>query len=120
MKRALKICTAVLVCVALCAVMLMAGCGKTENENTLSGEPEQGASASSDEKEMVTVTLNEVAHSIFYAPMYVAIEEGYFEEEGIELDLVCGFGAGQGDDSCAFRRSRYRIYGTGDNGIYGK
>lgn len=93
MKRALKICTAVLVCVALCAVMLMAGCGKTENENTLSGEPEQGASASSDEKEMVTVTLNEVAHSIFYAPMYVAIEEGYFEEEGIELDLVCGFGA---------------------------
>ena len=34
-----------------------------------------------------------MAHSIFYAPMYVAIEEGYFEEEGIELDLVCGFGA---------------------------
>ncbi|HKM34807.1 MAG TPA: ABC transporter substrate-binding protein [Lachnospiraceae bacterium] len=39
------------------------------------------------------VTLNEVAHSIFYAPMYVAIEEGYFEEEGIELTLVTGFGA---------------------------
>ena len=32
---------------------------------------------------MTDVTLNEVAHSIFYAPMYVAIEEGYFEEEGI-------------------------------------
>lgn len=40
-----------------------------------------------------TVTLNEVAHSIFYAPMYVAIEEGYFKEEGIELELVTGFGA---------------------------
>lgn len=40
----------------------------------------------------VKVTLNEVAHSIFYAPMYVAIEEGYFEENGIDLDLVCGFG----------------------------
>ena len=26
------------------------------------------------------VILNEVAHSIFYAPMYVAIEEGYFAE----------------------------------------
>jgi len=36
--------------------------------------------------------LNEVAHSIFYAPMYVAIEEGYFEEEGIDLELVTGFG----------------------------
>ena len=39
------------------------------------------------------MTLNEVAHSIFYAPMYVAIEEGYFEEEGIDLKLVTGFGA---------------------------
>ena len=42
----------------------------------------------------VSVTLNEVAHSIFYAPMYVAIENGYFEDEGIELTLVTGFGAG--------------------------
>lgn len=39
------------------------------------------------------VTLNEVAHSIFYAPQYVAIEAGYFEEEGIDLTLVNGFGA---------------------------
>lgn len=39
------------------------------------------------------VRLNEVAHSIFYAPMYVAIEEGYFEEEGIDLVLKTGFGA---------------------------
>ena len=39
------------------------------------------------------LVLNEVAHSIFYAPMYVAIEEGYFEEEGIELTLITGFGA---------------------------
>ena len=93
MKRALNICMTVLVCAALCAVLLMAGCGTTESGNTLSGEPEQGASAFSDEKEKTTVVLNEVAHSIFYAPMYVAIEEGYFEEEGIELDLVCGFGA---------------------------
>lgn len=42
--------------------------------------------------ESTKVILNEVAHSIFYAPMYVAIEEGYFEEEGIELELVTGFG----------------------------
>lgn len=39
------------------------------------------------------VVLNEVAHSLFYAPMYVAIEEGYFEEEGLDLTLVTGFGA---------------------------
>ena len=39
-----------------------------------------------------SVTLNEVAHSIFYAPMYVAIEKGYFANEGIDLSLVTGFG----------------------------
>lgn len=39
------------------------------------------------------IVLNEVAHSIFYAPMYVAIEEGYFEEEGLDVTLVTGFGA---------------------------
>lgn len=39
------------------------------------------------------VILNEVAHSIFYAPMYVAIEEGYFTEEGLEIELITGFGA---------------------------
>ena len=40
----------------------------------------------------VSVTLNEVAHSIFYAPQYVAIENGYFAYEGINLTLVTGFG----------------------------
>ena len=44
-------------------------------------------------EELTKVTLNEVAHSIFYAPQYVAIEEGYFAEEGLELTLVTGFGA---------------------------
>lgn len=39
------------------------------------------------------VILNEVAHSIFYAPMYVAIEEGYFAEEGLDVELVTGYGA---------------------------
>ena len=45
------------------------------------------------EDKLQKVRLNEVAHSIFYAPMYVAIEEGYFEEEGIDLELKTGFGA---------------------------
>ena len=39
------------------------------------------------------ITLNEVAHSIFYAPQYVAIEKGYFKDEGLDLTLVTGFGA---------------------------
>ena len=39
------------------------------------------------------ITLNEVAHSIFYAPQYVAIEKGYFKDEGLDLTLITGFGA---------------------------
>lgn len=39
------------------------------------------------------VVLNEVAHSIFYAPQYVAIENGCFKEQGIDLELVTGYGA---------------------------
>ena len=44
------------------------------------------------EEKLTEVTLNEVAHSIFYAPQYVAIEEGYCPEEGLRLTLVTGFG----------------------------
>ena len=53
-----------------------------------------GCGAKDETKEKVEqVTLNEVAHSIFYAPQYVAIEEGYFADEGIDLTLMTGFGA---------------------------
>lgn len=43
--------------------------------------------------DMIEITLNEVAHSVFYAPMYVAFEEGYFEDEGLKVNLVNGLGA---------------------------
>ena len=46
-----------------------------------------------EEEKLSKVTLNEAAHSVFYAPQYVAIEEGYFTEEGLDLTLVTGFGA---------------------------
>ena len=66
---------------------------------------------------LTKVTLNEVAHSIFYAPMYVAIEEGYFAEEGIDLELVTGFGADKtmtavltGEAEIGFMGSESTIY----------
>lgn len=69
------------------------------------------------ESKNTKVVLNEVAHSIFYAPMYVAIELGYFEEEGIDLELVTGFGADKtmtavlsGEADVGFMGSEASIY----------
>lgn len=95
MKKKWKILTAVI----SAAAMLMTGCG---------GKKEEKA---------IKVTLNEVAHSIFYAPQYVAVELGYFEEEGIELTLVTGFGADKtmtavisGEADIGFMGSESSIY----------
>lgn len=45
------------------------------------------------QEKLEKVTLNEVTHSVFYAPQYVAMELGFFAEEGIEIDLVNGGGS---------------------------
>ncbi|CDM69755.1 ABC transporter periplasmic-binding protein [Clostridium bornimense] len=49
--------------------------------------------SSKDKEKLKKVRLNEVARSVFYAPMYAAISEGYFEEEGIDLEISTGQGA---------------------------
>ncbi|MBO5154439.1 MAG: ABC transporter substrate-binding protein [Eubacterium sp.] len=83
----MKIVKKKLIAVLLSLTMLvpvLAGCGcKTATD-------EEGGTVTG---ETTKVVLNEVAHSLFYAPMYVAIENGYFKEEGINLELVTGFGA---------------------------
>lgn len=80
------------------AVLTLFGCGKKNPSQTHTQKKEPanesaGASAEQSAQKLTKVTLSEVAHSIFYAPMYAAIENGYFAEEGISLQLVTGFGA---------------------------
>lgn len=43
--------------------------------------------------DVTTVRLNEVTHSVFYAPLYVAINNGYFAEEGLAIELTNGGGS---------------------------
>ena len=88
-------------CFAL-LVSMMTGCSTNEEKTAKSSQK---------------VVLNEVAHSIFYAPMYVAIEKGYFAEEGIDLELVTGFGADKvmtavisGEAQIGFMGSESSIY----------
>ena len=40
-----------------------------------------------------TIRLNEVTHSVFYAPLYLAIENGYFADENLKIELTNGGGA---------------------------
>ena len=90
---------------------LLAGCSRK------SESPGPEDAGQKEETGLTEVTLNEVAHSIFYAPMYAAVEEGYFAEEGIDLDLVCGFGADKtmtavisGEADIGFMGSEASIY----------
>ena len=87
---------------ALCAglaVLGLSGCSQSETSG------------------LTPVTLNEVAHSVFYTPQYAAIELGCFEEEGIDLKLVNGGGADKvmtalisGDADIGFMGSEAGIY----------
>lgn len=69
------------------------------------------------DKGLTEITLNEVAHSIFYAPMYVAFEEDYFKDEGLKVNLVNGLGADKtmtavlsGDCDIGFMGAEASIY----------
>lgn len=58
---------------ALFALLPLSACGETDT--------------------LTTLRINEVTHSIFYAPLYLAESLGYFEEEGLKIELTNGGGA---------------------------
>ena len=82
--------TALLLLFTLSVTSLLA-CTSADKPESATGKTSK--SINDKKTDLTPVTLNEVAHSIFYAPMYVAMEKNYFEKEGIDLSLVTGFGA---------------------------
>ena len=99
------------------AVLILTKDNDDKFQNRTQQKPDTNTTKSDISSAPVSVTLNEVAHSIFYAPMYVAIENGYFEDEGIELTLVTGFGADKtmtavisGEADIGFMGSEASIY----------
>lgn len=66
---------------------------------------------------MKSIKIAEVTHSVFYAPLYVAIEEGYFNEENIDIKLILTPGADKvsaavlsGDVQIGFAGAESAIY----------
>ena len=57
--------------IILASTLIFAGCGNNENR----------------------IRLNEVTHSIFYAPLYAAYNLGYFEDEGLEVTIESATGS---------------------------
>ena len=53
----------------------------------------KNSSTIDDKGKLKTISVSEVTRSVFYAPQYVAIAAGYFEEEGLKIDLSTGQGA---------------------------
>lgn len=84
----------------LCSLFLMAGCG-TQSTNA----------------DLTPVRLNEVVHSVFYAPQYVAQELGFFEEEGLDVTVTIGNGADKSMTALLSDSADIALLGT-EAGIY--
>ncbi len=94
--------------VASIVVLLLAVCAIFFNFNDKKEDKKE---------ELKKITVAEVAHTIFYAPQYVAIEKGYFKDEGIDLNLTLTPGADKvtaavlaGDADIGFSGSEATIY----------
>ncbi len=97
MKRGFKFFSLFL---ALLTVLSMTACGTQKSET-----------------DMIDVNLNEVVHSIFYAPQYVAMELGFFEEEGLNINLSVGQGADKSMTALISGDADIALLGT-EAGIY--
>ena len=76
-KRKIVLVSVILVIVIVIVIVaVVIKCQKGNNQNSLK-----------------TINVSEVTRSVFYAPQYVAINNGYFEEKGLEIELSTGQGA---------------------------
>lgn len=64
------------------SMLCFTGCAQTTNEQQ-----------KTEDKKLDKVTIAEVTHSVFYAPQYAAVTKGFFEEEGIDIDILNTQGA---------------------------
>ena len=95
-KKVITILSFLIIFVVICAVLF-----NNKNENN----------------DLTKVRLAEVAHSVFYAPQYVALHKGFFEDEGLKVEVILANGADKvtaavlsGDVDIGFSGSEATIY----------
>ena len=76
-----------------------------------------GCGTQTQTSELQPVRLNEVVHSVFYAPQYVAQELGFFEEEGLDVTVTVGNGADKSMTALLSDSADIALLGT-EAGIY--
>ncbi len=69
------------------------------------------------EQEIRKVRLNEVTRSVFYAPQYVAAANGYFAEEGLEVEITTGGGSDKTMTALLSRQADIGLMGP-ETGVY--
>ena len=75
-------------------VAIIVGTVMNNNNNSNTNANENNVSSETNTvQELKDIRVSEVTRSVFYAPQYVAIAAGYFEEEGLKIDLTTGQGA---------------------------
>ena len=76
-----------------------------------------GCGTETAEETLTPVRLNEVVHSVFYAPQYVAQELGFFEEEGLDVSVAVGNGADKSMTALLSDSADIALLGT-EAGLY--
>lgn len=82
----------------LCAVSLLSGCAAKDTG-------------------VRRIVLNEVTRSVFYAPLYAAVSEGFFEDEGLELEIVTGGGSDASMTALLAHEADFALMGP-ETGVY--
>ena len=89
MKR--KVIIGIIITIVILVLAIVLSIRGNEPANNIVGNDTSGKTEET--KELKTINVSEVTRSVFYAPQYVAIENGFFEKNGLEIELITGQGA---------------------------
>ncbi len=103
--------------VGIVGIATLTGCTATKLEEPTFYKEETHVEIDETAKELTPLRVNEVVHSVFYAPQYVATALGYFEEEGLEVTFTTGNGADKSMTALISDAADIALLGT-EAGIY--